>query len=71
MYCSHDPHLNTPFQYYTHIITHETHKEKQRITYELFAGVKLGSLRRKEEYTRGNLIFAGVGLGSLPCGFLC
>ena len=24
----------------------------------------------KEEYTRGNLIFAGVGLGCFPCGFL-
>ena len=24
----------------------------------------------KEEYTRGNPICAGVGLGYLPCGFL-
>ena len=46
VYYSHDPHLNAPFWYYTHIITYETHREKQRITYELFAGIGLGSLPR-------------------------
>ena len=30
MYCSHDPYMNAPFWYYTHmIITHETHIEAE------------------------------------------
>ena len=30
VYCSHDLHLNSPFQYYTHIIiTHETQREAE------------------------------------------
>ena len=37
-------------------------------------GVKLGNRVNpglwKEEYTRGNPIFAGIGLGCLPHGFL-
>ena len=37
---------------------------------KLFTSVRLGSLHWKEEYTRGNPIFAGVGLGSLSRGFL-